>query len=539
MSSKNRLATSAYATLRVRSQALRALATGTTAVAGALAVLITCSGAEARTARAPAAAPAPAPRPSGRPNFVVILADDLGFADVGFNGRTTFKTPNIDRLAREGTAFRRFYSGGVICGPSRAAMLTGQYTIHTGVTGNLAGLAVSKTTIASALKPLGYRSMLVGKWDNGELPLDHGFDEFIGYSDDIEAWEHFPKFFWFGREKRPVSGYSPDLVAQYGMDFIKRQGKNPYFLYLAFTEPHLKLEAPPADVARLSKGIKEYDPAHPYNATYAAMVERFDAAVGRFLDALQASGQANNTIVVFSSDHGATFEGGNLGASADLDSNRPFQGGKRSMYEGGMRVPAVIRWPGHIPSGAVSGAVLSQIDILPTLMAAAGSKPDPAWEIDGADQLAVWEGKARPAPRTLFWEYRNDGWYNLAAMSGDWKLVVPSKASFDILTTVTPIPPEDIRRYEAAGGDAIANGRPISSLPPQVQANLKAALGTTDGPKLYNIAEDPQERRNYYFTRSAISAPLRQRLLDWLATEVVPTKPAPKTSQPPAPGGPD
>jgi arylsulfatase A-like enzyme len=483
-------------------------------------------------------AAAPRISPARRPNFVIILADDLGYADVGFNGRREFKTPNLDRLAAEGTNFTRFYSAGVVCGPSRASMLTGRYTIHHGVTANGRDLPPAETTIAEALKPLGYRSGLFGKWDNGATPLDHGFDEFAGYLNDIEAWEHFPKSMWFGRESRPVHGFSADLISGYGVDFVTRHRNEPFFLYLAFIEPHLKLEAPPADVAGLRDKIQEYDPQHPYNATYAAMITRLDAAVGRFLDALKAQGLDGDTIVVLTSDNGATFESGNLGAAADLDSNRPFRGGKRSVLEGGSHMPAAIRWPGRIPAGRVSDAVLSQIDILPTFMAAAGAEPDPAWKVDGADELAVWEGKASPAARTLFWEYRNEGWYGLAAMSGDWKLVVESKVEFSALKAVTPIPSETVQTDEAAWG-AYVNVRPATPPPPEILRNAVAATGTMDAPKLYNVANDPGERRNYYFGRPAISQKLRGDLLSWLGSETDASKGAPRAPAPPAADGPD
>jgi len=518
---------------------------GLTRAAGLIATTAMCC---VLTAVAGAAAAAPPDRtraqveaPSAqRPNFVIILADDLGYADVGFNGRKEYRTPNLDRLAQEGTNFRRFYAGGVICGPSRASLLTGRYTIHHGVTGNGRTLSTSETTIAAALKPLGYYSALYGKWDSGETPLDHGFDEFAGYVNDLEAWEHFPKYMWFGREKRPVHGFSADLVGEFGSEFIKRRRNEPFFLELAFIEPHLKLEAPSADVAKLRGSIKEYDPNLPYNATYAAMIERLDSAVGRVLGTLRAAGLDKNTIVILTSDNGATYESGSLGAAADLDSNRPFRGGKRSVLEGGSRMPTAIRWPGHIPAGIISNDVLTQIDILPTFMAAAGAKPNPAWQVDGADELAVWQGKAKPLPRTIYWEYRKDGWYNMAAMSGDWKLVAENSAEFNALKSTPPISPEMVQKEEAALGEALLAGKSLDSLPPELARDAQAATGTMDAPKLFNIAIDPQERRNYYFARSEIALRLRQDLLGWLNTESAASKAPDKVKlPPPVEGGPD
>jgi arylsulfatase A len=459
---------------------------------------------------------------SQSPNIVLILADDLGFGDVSFNGRKEYRTPNLDRIAREGTNFQRFYAGGVICGPSRASLLTGRSTIHHGVTGNDRHLAMSETTIAQALKPLGYRSAVYGKWSSGETALEHGFDDFIGYTNDLEAWEHFPAYFWFGHDKKPVNGFSADLLSDYGSAFIRRNRGNPFFLYLPFVEPHLKLEAPPADVARLRKTVKDDDPAHPYNATYAAMIERFDAAVGRVLDTLKAQGLERNTIVIVSSDNGATFESGNSGASADLDSNFPLRGGKRTVWEGGARMPTAIRWPGHIPAGRISQDVLSHLDILPTLVTAAGGTPDPALKLDGVNELAVWEGKAKPAPRTLFWEYRNESRYGVAAMSGDWKLVVENQQQMDALRSTDPMPLDKGAEIELGFGRLLAAGKPLPPMDAEARRSLLTAIGTSEAPRLYNIATDPQERRDYFFTRPAISNDLKGKLLGWLSTEVHP-----------------
>lgn len=480
-------------------------------------------------------AAATASRTAPRPNFVVILADDLGFADVGFNGRTEFRTPNLDRIANEGTNFRRFYSGGVICGPSRASLLTGRYTIHHGVTGNGRALQPGETTLAQALKPLGYKSALFGKWDGGKTPLERGFDEFIGYGSDVEAWDHFPKTLKFGSETRPVSGYSADLVSDYGRDFIRRHKAEPFLLMLTFIEPHLKLEAPPEDVARLSKTIADADKQRPYNATYAAMIERFDAAVGRVLATLQEQGLDKNTIVLLTSDNGATFEVGNLGASASLDSNRPYRGGKRSILEGGARMPTAIRWPGQIPAGRVSNDMLSQIDILPTFLAAAGAQADPRWNVDGLNVLAAWQGKAPPAPRTLFLEYRQNGWFNLAAMSGDWKLVVESKSEFEALSDVPPLPAAEAARLEAMVGEAAQANQPVGPIIGPYK--LPQVLGTLDAPKLYNLTIDPGERRSFYFSQTEVANRLRGDLLAWLKTEVTApdAQPASNESRPTPP----
>jgi arylsulfatase A-like enzyme len=410
------------------------------------------------------------------PNVILILADDMGYADVGFNGRTEWGTPNLDRLASQGTIFHRWYTASVVCAPSRAALMTGKYGIHNGCTRNSDDLPKSEITLSEALKPRGYVSALVGKWHHGAPrppdktyvhPLDHGFDEFTGYTDAGEAWEHFPTSMWFGREKKPVQGNAETLFTDHSIDFIRRHRDRPFFLYLAHVAPHFKIEAPAEDVAQFRGKFPEKDPAKPVNATYAAMVSHLDAEIGRFLRALDELGLSENTLVVFSSDHGATFENGNGGASSFHDSNRPFRGGKRSVNEGGIRVPGVVRWPGRVPAGRTSEELIHNIDVLPTFLAAAGGTPDPGWKLDGVDVLPVWQGSAKAPDRTLFWEWRTEGRNQLAAMRGDMKLV-------------------------------ILPGNP---------------------PELYDVVKDPAERRNVFEEFDPVTRELRARLESWLATE--------------------
>ena len=181
-----------------------------------------------------------------RPNIVFLLADDLGWFDVGFNGRKDWATPNLDRLAKQGTVFRRWYTAAVVCAPSRAALMTGKYTIHNGVSANNADLPASQVTIADALKKQGYATALFGKWHHGRVrpkmkgyrhPLDLGFSEFVGFTNAVHAWEHFPKELWHGREKKPVTGYAATIFADHAIDFMKRNKEKPFFLYVPFIEP--------------------------------------------------------------------------------------------------------------------------------------------------------------------------------------------------------------------------------------------------------------------------------------------------------------
>jgi arylsulfatase A-like enzyme len=411
-----------------------------------------------------------------RPNIVLILADDLGWGDVGFNGRTEWRTPNLDQLAAQGTTFRRWYTGGVVCAPSRAALMTGKYTIHCGVTANNDDLPSEEVTIAEALKKQGYATALCGKWHHGRPrpgnqsyvhPMDHGFDEFFGFTNATDAHQQFPKELWLGREQKPVQGYANVLFTDHSIDFIQRHKDSPFFLYLAYTIPHFRIEAPEQDIAEFKGKFEEKNPHQPFNATYAAMLTRLDKEVGRVMKALDDLGLAENTLVVFTSDHGATFEVGNQGASAFHDSNRPFRGQKRTLWEGGIRVPGVVRWTGKVPAGKISNDLVHNIDVMPSFLAAAGVDPDPTWKLDGQNLLSVWMSKAQAPDRTLFFEWRVEGVNQLAALRGDFKLVITG----------------------------------------------------ANRPELFNVITDPAERRNVIAEHSLLAQQLQKDLTEWLATE--------------------
>lgn len=437
----------------------------------------------------------PAPARDGRPpNVVLILADDLGWGDVGFNGRTEWATPNLDRLAGQGTVFKRWYTAAVVCAPSRAALMTGKSTIHDGVSANNDDLPASEVTIAEALKSRGYATALFGKWHHGAPraaseeyvhPMDQGFDEFFGFTDARHAWEQFPKELWHGRELKPVTGYANDMFTDRAIDFLGRKKGGPFFLYVPYIATHFHIQAPDDEVARHRGKFAEADPSEPLNATYAAMVTRLDKNVGRLLDAIDRLGLAGDTIVIFSSDHGATFEAGNKGTSAFHDSNRPFRGQKRTLWEGGIRVPGVVRWPGHVPAGVVTKGIVHNTDILPTLLDAAGAAPDPAWKVDGVSLLPAWTGAGAYPERTLFWEWRSEGTDQLAAMRGDRKLVLTGGARpelFDVEAdpaerrSLAAQFPDDVRRLERELHAWLATERPgPRARPSTTKARAKAA----------------------------------------------------------------
>ncbi len=311
--------------------------------------------------------------------------------------------------------------------------MTGKYTIHSGASRNDDDLPTQEVTIAEALKPLGYATALFGKWHHGKPrngsddyvhPIDQGFDEFFGYTDAVDAWEKFPTKLWNGRQKVSVSGYIDDLITDRAVDFVGRHKGQPFFLYLPYVATHFGIAAPADEVSRHRGKLPETDASVPLNATYAAMVTRLDANIGRLVATLDQAKLSRETLIVFTSDHGATFESGNQGTSAALDSNRPFRGQKRTLWEGGVRVPAFAVWPGRIAAGVSTPELMHLTDLLPTFVAAAGGQVDPAWHVDGLNLLASWTGKAPTPERTLFWEWRSEGANQLAALRGQFKFVV-------------------------------------------------------------------------------------------------------------------
>lgn len=409
------------------------------------------------------------------PNVLLIFCDDLGYGDVGFNGRTTWKTPILDAFAKSGTTFRRFYAASVVCAPSRGALMTGRYSIHNGVTGNGSyDLPAEEVTIAEALKPRGYATGLFGKWHAGTPrpgskswthPMDQGFDEFFGFTNAKAAWQKFPRKLWDGREEKPSEGYADALFTDRAIDFMTRRKDQPFFCYVPYTASHGVVEAPEEDVKEQLGRFEEFGDT-PYNAIYAAEVVRLDKEVGRLLKCLDEQGLADETIVIFTSDHGATFEPLSKFAPVYHDSNHPFRGQKRTLWEGGMRVPGVIRWPGHLPSGVESHDIIHMCDLFPTILAAAGAQPESSWNIDGTNMLGVITGQEKAPDRTLFWEWDEGG-----------------------------------KRFYAAMRD-----------------NLKLVISGDNEPELYDVQADPAERIDRASQFASVTKDLKAGLDEWLAT---------------------
>ena len=364
-----------------------------------------------------------------RPNIVFILADDLGYADLGVYGNTDFATPNLDRLAAQGVRFTQAYANSAVCSATRFGLITGryQYRLRGGLEEPIAG--ASKTiglppqhpTLPSLLKKAGYRTALFGKWHLGYLPvfgpLKSGYDVFFGnYGGAIDYFTHkpgvgpdVPEDLYEGEVPVHKVGYYTDLIAEHATDYIGKQDeKQPFFLSLHFTAPHWPWEGPGDEaVSRDIGNIFHYDGGDL--VTYGKMVTGLDTAIGRVLEALQRKGLADDTIVVFTSDNGGER----------FSRTWPFSGQKTELLEGGIRVPAIVRWPHRLGAGKVTEQVAISMDWLPTLLAAAGTAPDPAYPPDGQDLLPVLTGQRAPGERTLFWRYKANA--QRAVRSGNWK----------------------------------------------------------------------------------------------------------------------
>jgi arylsulfatase A-like enzyme len=394
----------------------------------------------------------------GRPNIIFILADDLGYGDVGFNGQKLIKTPNIDRLAREGMVFNQFYAGTSVCAPSRSSLLTGKHTGHTYIRGNKSvtpegqqPIADSVLTIGEILQKAGYITGAFGKWGLGPVgsegdPNKQGFDQFYGYNCQSLAHRYYPDHLWDNDKKITLEAnkgliynkeYAPDLIQQKALRFVEsRDGNQPFFLFLPYILPHAELIVPEDSIFQFYKGKFEEKPhkGDDYGpkakdggytsqefprATFAAMVSRLDMYVGQVLDKLKEKGLDKNTLVIFTSDNGPHIEGG-----ADpkfFNSSGGFRGVKRDLYEGGIREPFAARWPGVIKAGTKNDYIGAFWDILPTFAELAHAK-SPA-NIDGISFTEALKGKPTQKKHDyLYWEFHEQGGRQ-AVRQGNWKAV--------------------------------------------------------------------------------------------------------------------
>lgn len=385
-----------------------------------------------------------------RPNIVFILADDLGYGDLGSYGQQLIATPNLDRLASEGMRFTRHYAGSTVCAPSRSVLMTGLHTGHTFVRGNWGtrldgGIPDSVVTLAEELQTAAYATTMIGKWglgvetSSGE-PDRQGFDHYYGYLDQVLAHNYYPEYLLRNGEREYLDNeptyldstawhrgrgsytpepktYSQDKLMDEATTFLDARGGEPFFLYLPFALPHGNGEQPFDEQYEIpSLGHYADRDWTPRQKGYAAMVSRLDADVGRILDRLDSLGLRENTLVVFTSDNGPVQDGE---VTDHFDSNGPLRGGKRDMYEGGIRVPLIVRWPGRVREGSVSDHPSAFWDWLPTLTEVAGiedAKPG-----DGISFLPTLLNRAKQDTHDyLYWEFPAQGGKQ-AVLEDDWK----------------------------------------------------------------------------------------------------------------------
>jgi len=381
---------------------------------------------------------------AARPNIIFIMADDLGYGDLGCFGQKRIRTPNIDRLAAEGMKLTDFYAGSTVCAPSRCVLMTGLHTGHCFIRGNgKINLRPDDVTIAEVLKQAGYTCGLSGKWGLGHenssgLPTRQGFDHFFGYLDQHHAHNYYPSFLIRGerrvqlRNEVPREGkfgqgvatrkvdYSHDLIMSDALNWLEEVHKRPFFLYLPVTIPHANNEAgrKGMEVPELGDYAKTDWPE--IQKSTAAMISRLDRDVGRLMAMLKRLGIDRNTVVFFTSDNGPHREGGN--DPEFFDSNGRFRGIKRALYEGGIRVPTIVRWPGRIAAGSSSPVIGSFADVLPTLAELAGARVPQG--IDGLSLVPTLRGnvKAQKVHKYLYWEFYEGGGARAVRM-GPWKAV--------------------------------------------------------------------------------------------------------------------
>jgi arylsulfatase A-like enzyme len=372
-----------------------------------------------------------------KPNVIFILADDLGYGDLGCYGQKQIKTPCLDRMATEGMRFTQFYAGTTVCAPSRCSLMTGKHTGHTTVRGNRrpeASLLGNETTLAQVFKEAGYATALIGKWslggnDTPGAPNLRGFDYFFGYPSQTSAHNYYPPFLWRNNEPYEPEGnkmgikqhYSHDLFMDEAMSFVRTNRERPFFLYLSVTIPHANTEQTPNGMQVPSDEPYSAEDWPRTEKNFAAMITRLDTGVGKLLDLIKQVGLDEKTLMLFTSDNGPHSEGGHR---ADFfNSSGQLRGIKRDLYEGGIRVPLIARWPGRIKGDVKSDQIGAFWDLLPTFAALTGQAA-PA-DLDGISLLpALLEGKPVAHP-PLFWEFQEKV-FSRAVRMGDWKGVSPA-----------------------------------------------------------------------------------------------------------------
>lgn len=418
------------------------------------------------------------------PNVILILADDLGYADVGFNGCKDIPTPNLDRLAREGLRCTQGYVSHSFCSPTRAGLMAGRYQQRFGHENNpawlpdstVAGLPLSQATIPQALKTAGFVTGCVGKWHLGAHPQFHpnrrGFDEYFGLLGGGHVYlpgakggaEYQIPMNRNGRDE-PLAGYLTEVLGHEGAAFVRRHQGRPWFLYLAFNAPHTPLQVTEKQLGRVKHIADET------RRNYAGLVVGLDDAVGEVLGAVRGSGQAENTLVWFFSDNGGPV-------SVTQSSNAPLRGAKGDLFEGGIRVPFVVSWPGRLGQGKDYAPPVSSLDVYATVAALAGAKIPAGHMLDGVNVLPYLAGERAGAPHErLFW--RSGGGARFAVREGPWKLVGGQTM------------PTQLFHLEADLGET----KDLAAERPEVVARLRATYDQWNKDNIAPLFESPRPAR--------------------------------------------
>lgn len=406
------------------------------------------------------------------PNLVFFLTDDMGYADLGCFGAKDIQTPHIDSLARDGVKLTDCYANAPVCTPTRVGFLTGRYQQRFGpdlewalgpANNKTAGLRPEDSVLPSALKKRGYRCGMFGKWHVGWQPPfrpnAHGFDEFYGILlGNVDMYTHRyhdgSLDLWHNGKPQQDKGYLTELLAGRAVEWLQQNAQQPFFLYMPFNAPHWPFQPPGQTEAATGENWRDGE-----RRDYARMVEAVDTAVGRVLEAIRRMGAENNTLVVFTNDNGGER----------LSDNGPFFHVKGTVFEGGIRVPGLAKWPGVIPPGSVSSQVCATMDFTASFLKAAGAQPRDGVQLDGVDILDVLAGKTPEFERPLYWRIYQNGRRQFAVRKGRWKLI-----------------------------DDNTGNRGFPEL-------------------LFDIAADPAERRNLFYNNQAIAAGLRRDYLQWEA----------------------
>jgi arylsulfatase A-like enzyme len=385
------------------------------------------------------------PVDSRKPNVVLIMTDDVGYGDFGSYGAPDVKTPNVDRLAKEGVRFTDFYANGPVCTPTRTGLITGRYQQRVGLEWALSvspedrqrGLPVTGRSLPQLLKANGYSTALIGKWHLGERPEmrpnAHGFDYFYGFLGGASRYFRSPLLY---ENDTPVKNdeYLTDTFTRQSVEFIGRNAGRPFFLEVAYNAAHWPFQSPHHEPEAFPRNRPLFQPpgdsTNPTRKDYVAMLERADEGIGHILAALDRHGLTQNTLVIFTNDNGGEW----------LSRNAPLFHRKGTLWEGGIRVPAIIRWPGHVPRGKTTSQVGITMDLTATILAATNTPTPEDARLEGINLLPVIQDGAHPQERTLFWRFftRGGGRQQRAVRHGNWKLLADGAAVmlFDLSTDI-------------------------------------------------------------------------------------------------------